>query len=110
MKKLIIVLALLLISFKSFAQVTSPLLNCVDHLRKDFQFTTKFSGQTASVAFKGWTYDLRFIGAWVTSKGERVSDYQNQEITVRTTFPFDKYVSVSTMPMPGSIIASAFCQ
>ena len=109
MKKPIIVLALLMISFKSFAQVKSPLLNCVDPLKNNFQFTVIFNGQNATVVLKGWTYNLKYNRAWVSSRGERWSEYKNQEIIVGTTFPFDKYVDLSTGGWSPRPIASAHC-
>jgi hypothetical protein len=101
--------AMLLLSLNVSAQVTSPQLNCVDSLKDNFQFTAKFNGQTATVSFKGWTYDLSFKGAWVSPQGERWSDYENKEIKVSTTFPFDKYVDIETA-RPRSTIASSHCQ
>jgi hypothetical protein len=109
MKKPIIVLALLMISFNSFAQVTSPLLNCVDIVKTNFQFTAQFNGQTAVVSFKGWTYDLRFRDAYVSPQGERWSYYENKEIRVGTTFPFDKYVVINSNSHHVSI-ASNHCK
>jgi hypothetical protein len=101
--------AMLLLSLNVSAQVTSPLLNCLDD-EVNFSFTAKFNGQTATVTFKGWTYDLRFAQAFVSKKGERFSTYQNQEIVVYTTFPFDKYVTVNTMQNPSSLIAATHCK
>ena len=101
--------AMLLLSLNVSAQVTSPLLNCLDKGR-NFTFTAKFNGQTATVTFKGWTYDLPYKGANVSEKGERWSNYANQEIHVGTTFPFDKYVDIRTAPIPSSLIANTHCQ
>ena len=108
MNRYILSASLILLSLNVSAQVTSPLLNCLDD-EVNFSFTAKFNGQTASVSFKGWTYDLRFAQAFVSKKGERFSSYQNQEIEVYTTFPFDRYVSVTTMRIPSSVIAATHC-
>jgi hypothetical protein len=101
--------AMLLLSLNVSAQVTSPLLNCVDILKKNFQFTAIFNGQTATVTFKGWTYDLRFTDGSVSPDGERWSYYKNKEIEVGTTFPLDKYVTVHSL-RPRSPIARSYCK
>lgn len=104
----IALLSVLLFSQSSYAQVTSPLLNCNPSEGYGFPFTAKFNEQNATVVFKGWTYNLRYASAFVNPTGERVSEYENQEIYVLTTFPFDKYVSIQTGTSP-KVITSAFC-
>jgi hypothetical protein len=102
--------AMLLLSLNVSAQVTSPLLNCVDSSKNNFQFTAIFNGQNATVVFKGWTYNLKYIGATVGPSGKRWLEYSNQEIRVATTFPFEKYVSIETWGSSHQIIAGAFCK
>jgi len=109
MCKIILNIGLLLLSLNASAQVTSPLLNCVDRSRNNFQFTAIFNGKSATVVFKGWTYQLKYTGAWVSSRGERWSQYENQDIFVGTTFPFDKYVDIQTGAPSSRPIAGAFC-
>ena len=101
--------ALLLLSFNVSAQVTSPLLNCTP-LEGDVAFTAKFNGQTATISFKGWTYELRFVEGWVGSQGVRWSYYENKEILVGTTFPLDKYVQVQTAPPRYATISKSNCR
>ena len=100
---------MLLLSLNVSAQVTSPLLNCTP-VHGNVAFTAKFNGQTAAVSFKGWTYDLRFTEGWVSPQGERWSYYENKEIVVGTTFPFDKYVTVTTARPQSSTIANTHCK
>lgn len=101
--------AMLLLSLNVSAQVTSSLLNCLDEGR-NFPFTAKFNGQTATLTFKGWKYDLPYKGAYVSPTGERWSTYENQEIYVSTTFPFDKFVNIMTGGrLISQTIASANC-
>jgi hypothetical protein len=102
-----VLIGLLLMS-NATAQVTSPLLNCVDKFMK-FESTAKFNGQTATVAFKGWTYDLRYVRAFVSSNGERRSVYENKEISVDTAFPYKKDLVIWTNPVPGSLLAISNC-
>ena len=99
---------ILLLSLNASAQVTSPHLNCTPSEGYGFPFTAKFNEQNATVVFKGWTYNLRYARAFVNPTGERVSEYENQEIYVLTTFPFDKYVSIHTGTSP-KVISRAFC-
>jgi hypothetical protein len=109
MYRYILSAVMLLLSLNVSAQVTSPLLNCTPSEGYGFPFTAKFNGQNATVVFKGWTYNLRYTGAYVNPTGERVSEYKNQEIYVLTTFPFDKYVSIHTGGSSPNVIAGAFC-
>jgi hypothetical protein len=100
---------MLLLSLNVSAQVTSTTLNCISKAKNNFQFSAIFNGQNATVVFKGWTYNLRYKGAYVNPSGMRVSEYENQEIYVSTTFPFDKYVSIQTGGSSPQVIAGAFC-
>ena len=109
MYRKILGIALLLLGLNVNAQVTSPLLNCLDD-RRNFSFTAKFNGQTATLTFKGWKYDLPYKGAYVSKTGERTSEYGNHEIYVATTLPFDKWVIIQTWGAPPNhVIAGAFC-
>ena len=109
MYRKILGIALLLLGLNVSAQVTSPLLNCLDD-RQNFPFTAKFNGQTATLTFKGWKYDLPYKGAYVDAKGLRWSTYENQEIYVATTFPFDKFVTIQTGgSSPPRHIAGTYC-
>ena len=97
MKKLIIAI-LMALSYKSYAQMNSPQLNC-EPLKEDgfgFPFTAKFDDKLATVTFKGWTYSVPYSGAHVHNTGVRYATYQNVELRVVTNYPFEKFVVIFT--------------
>jgi hypothetical protein len=110
MKK-IILLILISTTFNAFGQVTSPLLKCSSVQSNFFPFEAKFDGTNAQVTFKGWSHNLKYDRAFISTSGERWSTYVNAELELSTTFPYDKYVSIRTLgtgPV-GTIISSAHC-
>ena len=108
MKKLIIVLALLLISFNSTAEVRSTILTCVDR-QNNFKFDVAFDGGTARVMVQGTTYNVKYQEVFTGRDGKIVRVYANQEFRVFTSYPNDKFVSMQTNERSPQKIAAAHC-
>ena len=108
MNKIILLILLSVIHCCSVAQVTTPFLDCKGLTDGNFPFTAKFDGKVATVTFKGWAYTLPYTHGWVGSDGVRWSYYQNEELSVQTTYPFDWYVSIKTNPT-GRFLSSSVC-
>jgi hypothetical protein len=109
MKKLIIVLALLLTSFNSAAQVQSRIFTCVDQ-KNNFAFDVAFEMMTARVWVQREVYNLKYERRLDRQDGQIFYLYGNQEFTVTTSWPRDKFVFMQTNERSPRPIAAAHCQ
>jgi hypothetical protein len=91
-----------------FAQVKTGLMKCND-IRRNINFSVHFKGSEVLLLLKGYTYRVPYARSHVSAEGERWSTYENREIAVDTTAPYDKYVSIASMPS-GAHIASTYCE
>jgi hypothetical protein len=96
-----------LFNIQAFAQVSSSPMKCNDD-RKNINFSIHFKGNEVVLVLKGFTHRVPYTESSVDKRGERWSIYENREIAVGTTVPYDKYVEIVTMPTK-TAIASAFC-
>ena len=99
---------LFLCNTKAFAQVSSNRMNCIDYA-SNIQFNVHFQGNFALLELKEHTYRVPYYDSHVNNEGERFSVYRNNEIRVSTTFPYDKWIRVSSIST-GNTIASTYCE
>jgi hypothetical protein len=93
---------------QAFAQVKTGLMKCND-ITRNINFSVHFKGGEVSLLLKGFTYRVPYVMSHVSAKGERWSVYENGEIRVSTTAPYDKYVSIFTNPS-FDVIAATYCE
>ena len=102
------IFVMFVLNAQAFAQVKTGLMKCNDP-SKNIDFSVHFKGSEVLLVLKGFTYRVPYTESFVSKRGERWSVYENREISVATTAPYDKYVDISTMPS-GTPIAGAFCE
>lgn len=104
---LVIFFLAFMINSHVFAQVSSNRMVC-NSVQKNIQFIVRFNGNNATLELKGHTYQVTYRRSFISTDGERYSQYTNNEIIVETTFPYDTYVVLHNHQ--GNHIAGAFCR
>jgi hypothetical protein len=91
------------------ARVTSPILTCIDTSKGNFKFDVKFDEMTARVWVQGDVFNLKYERLLDRQDGKLFWVYGNQQFTVTTSLPKDKFVFMQTKERSPRLMASAHC-
>jgi hypothetical protein len=96
-----------LLNTQAFAQVSSNPMRCNDPER-NINYSAHFKGNEVLLVLRGFTHRVPYTRSFVDPRGVRWSVYENREIAVYTTLPYNKYVGISGLPYD-TPIAGTLC-
>jgi hypothetical protein len=87
MKRLSVFFLMFLTSASTYAQISTPPLNCTPSMPGKPTFSVEFQRSYVNVVLKGNSYRVPFDYVYVDGDGDRWTIYQDRILRVSTTLP-----------------------